>query len=308
MHYTNFSSRSRIPRPAGVARPRSSRSRPTSAERKTVLPGKKCAFSLIELLVVVAIIGILAAILVPVAGRMARKAGSIKEVNAGRQIMMAYAAYATNNNGELLKGYDKNASEVAMPDGTSVSGIMCARYPWRLAPYIGTAMDDIFLINETRKKTDALRHDSPDYQYLASLYPALGINGYCVGGYDDGSGSGTFSSDVVTRLAGASRSSRLIVFSSARSTDSSSGGKNAATPGFHIVSPPILWRTKWTPRFDPKKPASSYGNVDLRWDGKAVCAFLDGHVEMLGEPEVADMRRWSNTAAETDNPTFAVPR
>jgi prepilin-type N-terminal cleavage/methylation domain-containing protein/prepilin-type processing-associated H-X9-DG protein len=266
------------------------------------------AFTLIELLVVVAVIGVLAAILVPVAAKMAQKGRVVREINAGRQIMIAYAAYAASNDNQLLPGYDKNVSSVTLPDGTQVSGIMCARYPWRLAPYIGTAMDDIFLINDTRKRTGKLRHDSHDYQYLASLFPALGINGYCVGGYDDASGEGNFSTDVVRTLAGASRSSKLIVFASARYTDTAAKSGNKETPGFHMVTPPIMWRTKWSRPFDRKKAASSFGNVDLRWDGKAVCVFLDGHVEMLGEPQIGDMRLWSNTAADENNEFFAVPR
>lgn len=269
---------------------------------------RRPAFTLIELLVVVSIIAILAAILVPVAGSMARKGKMAREINAARQIMVAYAAYATANDGRLLPGYDKNVADVTLADGTQVSGIMCARYPWRLAPYIGGAMDDIFLINETRRKTDALRHDSPDYQYLASLFPALGINGYCVGGYDDASGEGNFSTDVVRTLAGASRASKLIVFASARYTDSAARSSEKETPGFHLVTPPNMWRTKWSRPFDRKKAASSFGNVDLRWDGKAVCAFLDGHVELLGEPGIYDMRLWSNMAAEENNEFFTVPR
>jgi prepilin-type N-terminal cleavage/methylation domain-containing protein/prepilin-type processing-associated H-X9-DG protein len=266
------------------------------------------AFTLIELLTVATIVAVLAAILVPVTGSMLRKGKMGREINAGRQIMVAYAAYAAENNGQLLPGYDKNVGSVTLADGTQVSGIMCARYPWRLAPYIGSAMDDIFLINDTRKKTDALKHDSHEYQYLASLFPALGINGYCVGGYDDASGEGNFSTDVVRTLAGASHGSKLIVFASARYTDSAAKKGDKETPGFHLVTPPNMWRTKWSRPFDRKKAASSFGHVDLRWDGKAVCAFLDGHVEVLGEPQIADMRLWSNMAAEANNEFFAVPR
>lgn len=254
---------------------------------------------------VVGIIAVLAVISTTVAAAVQRKGAMTRELNAGRQIMLAYNSYSTDHDGALLKGYDKGVGEVFLPSGKTVTGIMCARYPWRLAPYAGEAIDDIFLINDTRRQTDRLETDSFSYQYLASLYPSFGINGYCVGGYDDSTGSGNFASDCVTRAASAVRPSTLIVFVSARYRESP---EKADTPGFHIVTPPKLWRTKWTTPFDQKKTPSAFGNVNPRWDGRAICAFLDGHVAMLGQEELTDMRFWSNTAAETNDRNFTVPR
>ena len=39
---------------------------------------------------------------------------------------------------------------------------------------------------------------------------------------------------------------------------------------------------------------------------QAVAVMLDGHVEMLDETQLRDMRRWSNQAAELDNPNFML--
>lgn len=265
---------------------------------------KDSAFTLIELLVVVAIIAILTAILVPVAGMMAKKGRMSRELNAAKNLMAAYAAYSTAHDGQLIKGYDKTETEVSLPGGVTVSGEMVCRYPWRLAEFLGGQLEGVFLVNDNTRQTAKLHTDSFEYQYRASLNPAFGINAYCVGGFDDGSGSGFFSSDVVTRMAGASNSSRLIVFATARMKQT--GVED--TPGNFLVVPPRLWRTQWSRPFDPKKTSASFGNVDLRWDNKAICAFLDGHVEMLGEEEIVDMRRWSNTAAENNDPNFSVPR
>jgi prepilin-type N-terminal cleavage/methylation domain-containing protein len=267
--------------------------------------GAPAAFTLLELLVVLGIIALLAGIALPVMNSVKRKGALVRELNAGRQIMAAYSNYAAANDGNLLPGYDATTGEIIMPGGRSVTGIMCARYPWRLAPYIGGDVDQIFLVNDSRRKTTGLPVDSFDYQYSASLYPAFGVNAYCVGGYKDSTNSNNFSTDCVKRLAGTSRPGSLIVFASARYIESPD---QPETPGFHLVVPPKLWRTEWTTPFDRGKAPSDYGNVDPRWDGKALCAFLDGHVALLGEDELTDMRYWSNTAAENDDRNFFVPR
>jgi len=44
--------------------------------------------------------------------------------------------------------------------------------------------------------------------------------------------------------------------------------------------------------------------VDGRFDGKAVCVFLDGSVRVLSIDELRDMRFWSRNAALENNPNY----
>lgn len=267
--------------------------------------GRLAAFTLIELLVVMAIIAVLTTLVSVAANAMIEAGRKVKEVQAAKQLITAYNLHAAASDGELLKGYDKTANFVTLSSGYRVSGEMVCRYPWRLAPHLGEHVDDIFLLNGTKTPTKGLSPDSFEYRYRVSLNPPLGINAYCVGGFDDGAGSGYFSKDVVTRLAQAARPSKLIVFASARMKQTAKGEE---TPGNFIVNPPRLWRMKWDGKFDRDKPSSNFGNVDPRWGGRALCAFLDGSVRELDTVELQDMRLWSNTAAEEDNAEFIVPR
>jgi prepilin-type processing-associated H-X9-DG protein len=50
--------------------------------------------------------------------------------------------------------------------------------------------------------------------------------------------------------------------------------------------------------------AANYGHVHGRYDGKAVCAFLDGSVRILSIEELRDMRLWSRKAALENNPNY----
>jgi prepilin-type processing-associated H-X9-DG protein len=51
---------------------------------------------------------------------------------------------------------------------------------------------------------------------------------------------------------------------------------------------------------------ADFGNVDFRYNGTAVCAFLDGSVRMCSVKELNDMRLWSPNAAEQDNATYRL--
>lgn len=62
-------------------------------------PGKTAAFTLIELLTVIAIIGILAAILIPTVGAVRERARKAKGASELRQIGTALHLYATENKG-----------------------------------------------------------------------------------------------------------------------------------------------------------------------------------------------------------------
>jgi prepilin-type processing-associated H-X9-DG protein len=44
--------------------------------------------------------------------------------------------------------------------------------------------------------------------------------------------------------------------------------------------------------------------VDGRFDGKAVCAFLDGSVRVLSIDDLRDMRLWSKNAAINNDPNY----
>lgn len=263
------------------------------------------AFTLAELLVSVAIIALLASLLLIAGDKVQQRGRNLKELHAARQLMTAYLAYAANNDGEVLKGYDKDITSVTLANGNSVNGEMVCRYPWRLAPYLGEQVDEIFLLNGTKKPTTGLNPDSFEYRYRVSLNPPLGINAYCIGGYNDGGGQGYFTKDLATRLSQITRPSNFIVFASARM---SQGGQAGETPGHFVVQPPKLWRMKWDAKFDRKKPSSNFGNVDPRWEGRALCAFLDGSARLLDEKELQDMRLWSRTASEENDPNYTVPR
>ena len=135
------------------------------------------AFTLIELLVVVAIIAILAGLLLPALAKAKQKGKQMSEINAGRQLMLAWQMYANDNNDNILPGYifpkgpvaydDQNQLiDPTLPDG--------ARYPWRLAPYLAGNFRAIY-VNEGREwleQSEQLSHSS--YIYNASLYPSLG--------------------------------------------------------------------------------------------------------------------------------------
>ena len=68
------------------------------------------AFTLIELLTVIAIIGILAAIIIPVVGKVRQSASAAKSVSNLRQLQMANLAYANDNKGRFVKPYAENSA------------------------------------------------------------------------------------------------------------------------------------------------------------------------------------------------------
>lgn len=83
------------------------------------------AFTLIELLTVIAIIGILAAIIVPTVGAVRRSANESKSKSNLRQIALAMNLYADENKDKFAPGYYYKAGE-----GERI-------WPAELVPYVG---------------------------------------------------------------------------------------------------------------------------------------------------------------------------
>ncbi len=261
------------------------------------------AFTLIEVAAVAAVLAILTAITVPAFSMYMQEGRKALEISAGRKIIAGYLLYAADNDGALMPGYAPSGTQAVDASGSSIHFPANARYPWRLAPYLDYDMRAILFNGNERALVDKV-----DFHYAASVSPNLGMNVVYVGGHY-GSGSplvpnesstSRYGNFCVTRLDQASKPAKLIVFASAR--------RSKTEVGYFEITPPNFTGISWGGKWNPEAPAAAYGYIDMRYGRKAVAAMLDGHIQMLDEDEIQDMRRWSNQAAEQDNPRFTIKR
>jgi prepilin-type N-terminal cleavage/methylation domain-containing protein len=249
---------------------------------------RRNAFTLIELLTVVAVIAVLAGLALPVLGRIVDGGQQAAEVSAARALIAGYLSHAADNNNQLMPGYKKPEAGTTLkdgPDGNLISHSEAQqRYAWRLAPYLDYDIGTLLVGNA--------RYAPPDdgmYHYLVSVYTVMGMNTSFVGGHFGGSGlinpsnPRTPPGAIVKNLHQAAKPGKLIVFASAAMEQDGYKSGN-----FYVLP--------------PKLRSGGGNNVDFRWNEKAIVACLDGHVELLDREGMNDMRRWSNLAAIADDP------
>lgn len=269
-------------------------------------------FTLIELIAVVACVSLLAVLCVGATQSALSSGNKVREINAARNLMAAYSSAAADGNGRYLPGMDYrvNASSnpVFKPDGTKVANSHAAqRFPFRLQPYLGDQFEGSILVNKNTKQIRRMAQTTPAmYDYIVSTYPALGLNIYGVGGVVLNNGTVVFDSDCISTV-GKMKGSILAFASAGQGTGSNK------KDGYCYVSPPTLTRDSpvcqawgsngaWQQSSDPM----AYGFVDFRYDGKAVCAFLDGSVRMCSVEELNDMRVWMASAADQNDPNYQL--
>ncbi len=252
-------------------------------------------FTLVELLVVVAVIAILSSLLLPAVARARRKARIIEELSASRQLMFAVQMYSADNSDLVFQGYarDINAKD---EQGNLLPFPANARYPWRLSPYLSQSFETIYCADNRRKLDELRKLDRAAYVYSVSVFPSLGINSYFIGGNETEFpaelvnarfGSGT----VIKKMSDIRRPTELMAFTSARSSVS---GNDAN--GYYQVTPPCLKERIWTTEWDAAATPKDWGFVAPRFDLKAVTSMVDGHAQLLGLPGLQDMAHWCNTA------------
>lgn len=257
------------------------------------------AFTLIEALVSVSIIAVMFALGSVGFSKVIKNSEKAAEMQAAKSLIAAYNSAAAENNGQFLPGYDRTVQSVSWKEGRSITGGPPPnRYPFRLAEYMNYDLDGAILTAANKRKID------PEDTYAISCFPAFGINYYYVGGDISAAGKLSFPKEVVVNQ---SKASGILAFATA-----GYGALNDKDRigGYCILTPPrafsSLWNSKeWSEESDPSQ---DYGGVDARYNGQAICAFLDGSVRALTIEELRDMRLWNRNAKLANNPNYmAVP-
>ncbi len=260
------------------------------------------AFTLVELLVVMSIIAVLLAILLPALARARSAAKYVTELAGSKSLGQAYLGRALDRDGKLLVGYTTSEAGYG-PGGVALSGQEAYRYPWRLAEYIDHGFNGSLLVNEQAAAlgTRPVSMTASQWHYAVSTNPSFGLNYHHLGG---NAANTTFNQPgMITSIDQADAPSGLIVFASARLDTLTPG---VFQPGFFRIASPNDSIYAW-----PSSPyaygngSATTGNVDPRWDGRAVTAHLDGHAKSLSVDELRDMRRWSNAAARASDPDWS---
>jgi prepilin-type N-terminal cleavage/methylation domain-containing protein len=277
-------------------------------------------FTIVEVLVVVAIVGLLTTLLITAARAIRGMASGAIEATGLRQVLTGYTLYALDHSGTLLPGYpDPNDVHVTDQDGAPIphdAWPARSRYPWRLAPYLDYGFETMYVGQQRRFLEDAPECSSLP-AYSISAYPSFGLNAEWLGGHK--SSTLGWAQDMqlhVTHLAQVRRPAKLLAFASARSeVDAGCPGLHA-TPWAHgyfeVISPVTLRSTGITwptgdGAYETMGEPNTFGFVSFRESapdgegvgaipGKALIGTVDGHVESVTVGELADMQRWANPA------------
>ncbi|AHF92330.1 N-terminal cleavage protein [Opitutaceae bacterium TAV5] len=100
--------------------------------------GRSRAFTLVELLTVIAIIGILAAIIIPVVGKVRQTAQAAVCASNFRQIGIGMVLYAQDNKDNLPVHSDAGTLTIGQSPSYGTEGNSKKRLPLLLAPYLNT--------------------------------------------------------------------------------------------------------------------------------------------------------------------------
>lgn len=238
---------------------------------------RKNAFTLIELLTVIAIIGILAAILIPVVGAARERAHATTSMSNLRQLGIATAVYSTEN-GHFPAGIETRGSD---------------SYPlWEvLRPYTGGPDSKRNMSIEIWE--DPKREIKVHPSGSAVITPSYSANRFIFVDSRTTEGGGANQSRVPDTALQRPSEAIALICAGQRSPSGWSipiliGGifnqqGNPATADNFVTGAPIT------------QPDADIGNgVRYRYNGRAHAVFVDGHVEAIAKGEIRERNLFIN--------------
>ncbi|EIP96676.1 prepilin-type N-terminal cleavage/methylation domain-containing protein [Opitutaceae bacterium TAV1] len=237
-----------------------------------VLPiSRSYAFTLVELLTVIAIIGILAAIIIPVVGRVRESAKAAQCMSNMRQFGVASALYQADNKEKL--NYQSNYG-------------MAPRWETRFEPYLANhrvrRMGTVWVCPSVTPFDPNVSDPAYNIAHYAMSFHTFDATA-------SGSQAATEDKAVPYRLSDFNTPSRKVYIIEIR--------ENKKSHGFHDYQ---FWH-------DPASSTSD-GKIALRHNNRCNILFLDGHVRTFGTPPLLTAR--DDTTAgkwlkhDTESPTF----
>jgi len=283
-------------------------------------------FTMVELLIVIAMIGILTAIVVPAASSLQGAANATTELAAARRTTQAWRNWSIDHNGRLIASQLEPSAPLppnvapTHHNGTLIPDIARRRWLWRLWDYFEDPVQTIWAGGQ-RRWWDSVMDGPGDMTtklYVATLHPCLGLNGEWLGGrQSNDSDTWTLSQYMRSQdelavplftetLAQLKRPADLTLFASARGSDTASGGQ--PIEGWWRIEPPyrpgmdqgqLNWTTDDSGAFvtpTATSQPSDAGFVSARHGGRSVIAAPDGSARVEHFGRLGDMRRWADPA------------
>ena len=290
---------------------------------------KRRGFSLTEIIVVIAIIGVLIAILVPSVFSIKMKAKKTKELNVLKQVMNAWATYSSDHQNKLLPGYlDVSYQEHyelawAFPDEKLIPPApsydsdylnVVGPWTWRLLPYLDDHWQALFFYKGI--DWDPMTEQVNAHAYDVAMTPAFGYNGMYLGGWkmyiEDQNRTRTLYAraklendevmNVVTQsLAQIHSPSNTVAFASTFLAEERTyiDIPDDMDGGFMAIPSMLAKSKRWSVLPDGKINVFAETYVPLgRYNGMPAIGFADGHVSNVPIQSLLNQKMWIPKAKE----------